>query len=150
SFARDHIVSSSFPGKSRECTSTCFRRTEKRSSGFALRSSSQRTAGSLHARSPNLLESSRDGQMKSQPHGLNTSEVEVTNISRHGFWLWLGGRELFVPFSEFPWFADASVAKITKVEWPSQDHLYWPDLDVDLSVRSIEHPEEFPLKFRGA
>jgi len=59
----------------------------------------------------------------------------VTNISRHGFWLWLGGRELFVPFSEFPWFADASVAKITKVEWPSQDHLYWPDLDVDLSVR---------------
>jgi hypothetical protein len=88
--------------------------------------------------------------MKSKPHGLNTSEVEVTNISRHGFWLWLGGRELFVPFSEFPWFADASIAKITKVEWPSQDHLYWPDLDVDLSVRSIEHPEDFPLKFRGA
>jgi hypothetical protein len=35
------------------------------------------------------------------------------------------------------------------VEWPSTDHLYWPDLDVDLSVRSIEHPEEFPLVSSG-
>ncbi|HJQ35904.1 MAG TPA: DUF2442 domain-containing protein [Thermoanaerobaculia bacterium] len=86
--------------------------------------------------------------MKSQPPGVSTSEVEVTNISSHGFWLWLFGRKLFVPFSEFPWFVDASIAKITNVEWPSQDHIYWPDLDIDLSVRSIEHPEEFPLKFK--
>jgi hypothetical protein len=81
---------------------------------------------------------------------VNVSEVEVTNISAHGFWLWLSGRELFVSFAEFPWFADASVSRIAHVEWPSEDHLYWPDLDVDLSVRSIEHPEEFPLKYRGA
>jgi hypothetical protein len=25
------------------------------------------------------------------------------------------------------------------------EHLYWPDLDIDLSVESIEHPERFPL-----
>jgi len=87
--------------------------------------------------------------MKSQPLGDGTSEVEVTNISRHGFWLWLAGRELFLSFSDFPWFADASVAKITHVEWPSEDHLYWPELDVDLSVRSIESPAEFPLLSRG-
>jgi hypothetical protein len=84
---------------------------------------------------------------KSEQHGSGTSEVEVTNISRHGFWLYLGGRELFVSFGDFPWFADAPVGKITQVEWPSEDHLYWPALDVDLSVRSIEHPEDFPLKF---
>jgi hypothetical protein len=77
------------------------------------------------------------------------SEVEVTNISRHGFWLYLGGREILVTFSDFPWFADASISQITEVEWPSPDHLYWPALDVDLSVRSIEHPEEFPLKASG-
>lgn len=77
--------------------------------------------------------------------GFNTSNVEVTNISRHGFWVYLAGRELFVPFSKFPWFADASVAKILHVEWPGPDHLYWPELDVDLSVRSIERPEDFPL-----
>jgi hypothetical protein len=61
----------------------------------------------------------------------------------------LAGRELFLPFSEFPWFESAPVAGIANVEWPSPDHLYWPDLDVDLSVRSIEHPEEFPLKSSG-
>jgi len=88
--------------------------------------------------------------MKSKPHGASALEVEVTNISSHGFWLWLAGRELFVPFSEFPWFAEVSISKVTHVEWVSEDHLYWPDLDVDLSVRSIEHPEEFPLKFQGA
>jgi hypothetical protein len=31
------------------------------------------------------------------------------------------------------------------VEHPEADHLYWPDLDIDLAVESIEHPERFPL-----
>lgn len=88
--------------------------------------------------------------MKSHPLGETTSEVEVTNISRHGFWLWLAGRELFIPFADFPWFLDAPVGKITNVEWLSEDHLYWPQLDIDLSVRSIEKPGDFPLTFRGA
>jgi len=74
--------------------------------------------------------------------------AEITNISPRGFWILLSQRELFVSFTDFPWFADASVAKISRVEWPSEDHLYWPELDIDLSVRSIEHPEEFPLKAR--
>jgi hypothetical protein len=87
---------------------------------------------------------------RSEQLGRSTSDIEVANISRHGFWLWLGDRELFVPFSGFPWFEAAPVGKIVNVERPAEDHLYWPDLDVDLSVRSIEHPEEFPLKSRGA
>lgn len=37
------------------------------------------------------------------------------------------------------------MSKIVNVEWPGADHLYWPDLDIDLSVRSIEAPAEFPL-----
>jgi len=32
-----------------------------------------------------------------------------------------------------------------KVEWPNPNHLYWPDLDVDLATDSIRHPESFPL-----
>ena len=86
----------------------------------------------------------------SEQLGRFTSVVEVTNISRHGFWVWLDDRELFVPFSEFPWFKDSSVAKIVNVVRPSVDHLYWPELDVDLSVKSIETPQDFPLKARGA
>ena len=82
---------------------------------------------------------------RSAKPGHDTSEVEVTNISRHGFWLLLGGRELFLSFRDFPWFAEVAVSKILNVEHPSSDHLYWPDLDVDLSVQSIERPEDFPL-----
>lgn len=84
---------------------------------------------------------------KSKSGGVTTTEVEVANISKHGFWLHLGGRELFVSFKTFPWFVDAPVSQIVNVRWPSPDHLYWPDLDVDLSVESIDHPERFPLRF---
>jgi hypothetical protein len=83
--------------------------------------------------------------MKSAALGRSTSPVEVTNVSRHGFWLFIAERELFVAFLDFPWFRDASIQAITHVELPSPHHLYWPELDVDLAVESIEHPEKYPL-----
>jgi len=57
----------------------------------------------------------------------------------------VGERELFVPFEQFPWFRDASIRAIANVQLPSPHHLYWPDLDIDLAVESIEHPEKYPL-----
>jgi len=78
--------------------------------------------------------------------GTATSQAEVTNISRHGFWLLLDERELFLPFEEYPWFKRAPVETILRLDRPQPDHLHWPDLDVDLSVDSIEHPERYPLK----
>jgi len=83
--------------------------------------------------------------MTSAARGASTSPVEVTNISQHGFWLLLEDEELILPFSEFPWFRDVAVGKILQVELPSPNHLYWPELDVDLAVESIRHPERFPL-----
>jgi hypothetical protein len=73
----------------------------------------------------------------------------VTNVSVHGFWLLLGDRELFLPFAEFPWFRDAAIGAISNVQLPSPRHLYWPDLDIDLAVESIEHPEKYPLVSRA-
>ena len=83
--------------------------------------------------------------MPSAVLGRNTSPAEVTNVSAHGFWLLVDARELFVPFQQFPWFRDASIRSITNVQLPSPHHLYWPDLDIDLAVESIEHPEKYPL-----
>lgn len=77
--------------------------------------------------------------------GTATLEAEVTHISTHGFWLLLGTEELPVPFDQFPWFKQATVAQITRVERPSEDHLYWPELDIDLSVQSLRDPDAFPL-----
>lgn len=83
--------------------------------------------------------------MRSETPGAATSEAEVTNISRHGLWILLDDRELLLPFADFPWFRNAPVGALLNVERPSPQHLYWPDLDVDLAVESIEHPERFPL-----
>lgn len=83
--------------------------------------------------------------MKSAARGRGTFQVEVTNVSPHGFWLFFGEQELFVSFKDFPWFKDASIRQITRVELPSAHHLYWPDLDIDLAVDSLTHPERYPL-----
>ncbi len=86
---------------------------------------------------------------KSGRPGSDTSNLEVTDISRQGFRLRIDGRELFLAFEDFPWFRGASSSKIRHVERVNEDHLSWPDLDVDLSVESIEHPERFPLVWRA-
>jgi len=53
--------------------------------------------------------------------------------------------ELFLPFAEFPWFQGALVDAVLHVQRLSSGHLRWPELDVDLLVESIRHPERFPL-----
>lgn len=76
--------------------------------------------------------------------------VEVTQVSKHGFALLLNGEELLVPFALFPWFRQATIPQLFMVEWPTPNHLYWPLLDVDLSVESIRDPSAFPLVAGGA
>jgi hypothetical protein len=80
--------------------------------------------------------------------GTSSSEVEVTDISRHGLWILVDDKELFLPFDEFPWFKNATLAAVLKVERPRPEHLHWPELDVDLTIDSIEHPERYPQKAR--
>lgn len=77
--------------------------------------------------------------------GLPTLEIEVSLVSSKGFWLLLDNEELFVSYTEFPWFKQATVEQITTIERPSSNHLYWPLLDVDVSVESIRDPAAFPL-----
>jgi hypothetical protein len=83
--------------------------------------------------------------LKSARRGKRTSDAEVTNISSHGFWLLVAGRELFVPFQTFPLFREAPVRCISNVQLQAPHHLHWPDLDIDLALESIERPEKFPL-----
>jgi hypothetical protein len=86
--------------------------------------------------------------MRRERRGTSTSVVEVTNVSRHGFWLWLGDRELFVAFADFPWFREAPIGHLFDVTLAHENHLCWPSLDIDLAVESIEHPEKYPLVSR--
>ena len=87
--------------------------------------------------------------MRSVQRGESISDVEISNVSRHGFWIFLGDREVFASFKDFPWFEDASIRELTTVELPSPQHLYWPELDIDLAVDSLDHPERYPLVSRS-
>ena len=86
---------------------------------------------------------------RSDGHGTNTSGVEVTNVSKHGFWLLIGGQERYVAFDAFPWFRHATIEELLAVELVAPHHLRWPALDVDLAVESIERPADFPLVSRA-
>jgi len=83
--------------------------------------------------------------MTSQKLGQDTSNVEVANISAHGIWVFVGGVEHFLDYDRFPWFREARLAEILEVELLHGFHLYWPKLDVDLELASLEEPDQFPL-----
>lgn len=83
--------------------------------------------------------------MRPAPPKTRTSGVAVANVSAQGFRLLVADREFFVSFDLFPWFREATIGRLLNVTMPHPGHLYWPQLDVDLDVDSIEHPERYPL-----
>ena len=83
--------------------------------------------------------------MRSSAPGKNTSPVEVQDITRHGIWLFVKGREFMLSFEDYPWFKDAAISAAHNVRLLHESHLHWPDLDVDLDMASLEHPGHYPL-----
>lgn len=86
--------------------------------------------------------------MRSSLRGKHTSDVSIQGVTPHGVWLWCGGAEYLLSFEEHPWFRDATIAEIQNVKLLHGKHLHWKDLDVDLAVESLAHPERFPLQSR--
>lgn len=86
--------------------------------------------------------------MKSHALGRRTSSVEVQDITRFGLWLYCRGREYFLPYKHYPWFENAKISAVQNVRLFHNSHLYWPDLDVDLEVDSLQEPEKYPLVYK--
>ncbi len=86
--------------------------------------------------------------MKTNQPGRHTSKIELTNVSSNGIWLLIADEELFLPFKYFPWFENASIRELSRVEFPGPGHLYWPGLDIDIAIESVRHPERYPLVSR--
>lgn len=85
---------------------------------------------------------------KSKTPGQNTL-AEVSHISPQGIWILVGEKEFFLPYSSYPWFADARLSEIHHLELIHGSHLRWPDLDVDLHLNTLGDPEGYPLIDRG-
>jgi len=86
--------------------------------------------------------------MSSSQLGANISPSEVTNIEPLGFWVLVDEREYFVPFAEYPVFKGAPVRQIFQMQRLSPTQLYWPDLDADIEIESLDQPEHYPLVFK--
>lgn len=84
--------------------------------------------------------------MSSLALGKSTSAAEVTHVSSHGVWVLAQGEELFMSYKDFPWFQEQPLRSILLVKESANGHLYWPEIDVDLTLEIIKNPERFPLK----
>jgi hypothetical protein len=72
----------------------------------------------------------------------------VTNITAHGFWLFVDDREYFVPFADYPVFQTATVAQIYAVRRIGPTQFHWPELDADIELDALKRPDAYPLKFK--
>lgn len=86
--------------------------------------------------------------MKLLKNGKRILKAEITNISEHGFWILLAEKEYFLPFSKYPWFKNVKISSIANVKILHNHHLYWPNLDVDLTTEILENPENYPLIYQ--
>ncbi len=85
--------------------------------------------------------------MKSSRHGKGTL-VSVENITPSGIWLYVKGKEYFLDYERYPYFREQPVSLIHNVQLLHGYHLYWPDLDIDFELDNLEHPENYPLKYK--
>ena len=85
--------------------------------------------------------------MKSPARGKSTS-VLVQGVDKHGVWIFIKGKEYFLPYQTYPWFKNARPSQIQNVKMANGHHLYWPALDVDLELDAVKHPEKYPLTYR--
>ena len=84
--------------------------------------------------------------MSSLQHDESISQIAVTDIAPDGIWVLASGEEYFLPYEQFPWFKKGTVEQILNVIEESPQCYHWPDLDIDLGLDSIKHPEMYPLQ----
>ncbi len=83
--------------------------------------------------------------MRSLKHGRHIL-VSVENITPLGIWLFVREKEYFLSYKTYPYFREQRLSSIQNVQLLHGYHLYWPELDVDLEIDNLEHPEKYPLK----
>lgn len=78
----------------------------------------------------------------SQP---DSTSVSVLMINAQGIMISVKGNDYFLSYNRIPWMKDATVKSILNVQMSGREAIEWPDLDVDLEVESLKHPERYPL-----
>jgi hypothetical protein len=72
--------------------------------------------------------------------------VSVENITSFGIWIFVNGKEYFLNYQDYPYFKEKTLRSIQNVQLLHENHLYWPDLDIDLEIDNLENPGKYPVK----
>ena len=71
--------------------------------------------------------------------------VSVLMINAQGVMLSVHGHDYFLSYNRIPWMQDAPIRSVLNVQMSGSEAIEWPDLDVDLEIESLRHPELYPL-----
>ena len=74
--------------------------------------------------------------------------VNVLMINAQGIMISVLGHDYFLSYNRIPWMQDAPIRSVLKVRMSGSEAIEWPDLDVDLEIDSLQHPERYPLVIR--
>ena len=66
-------------------------------------------------------------------------------INAQGIMLSVLGHDYFLSYNRIPWMQDAPIRSVLNVQMSGPEAIEWPDLDVDLEIESLKHPERYPL-----
>ena len=75
--------------------------------------------------------------------------AQVITITHRGILLSIPAGDFFLSYDKYPWFYGAKVEDVFQVEMQGDDAVRWENLDVDLEVESLIHPEKYPLIARS-
>jgi len=71
--------------------------------------------------------------------------ASVLMINAQGIMLSVQGHDYFLSYNRIPWMRDAAIKCVLNVQMSGHNAIEWPDLDVDLEIDSLKHPERYPL-----
>lgn len=78
---------------------------------------------------------------------ISQTEIKITSIEQDGFWMLIDDQEYFISFEQYPDFCSATLDQIFNFRYAFEE-IHWPDMDIDIELDALRHPERFPLKFR--
>ena len=78
-------------------------------------------------------------------NNLQPTSVAVLMINAQGMLITVQGQDYFISYNRVPWLRDARISSVLNVRMSGPRAIEWPDLDVDLEIESLRHPERYPL-----
>ena len=75
----------------------------------------------------------------------DSESVSVLMINAQGIMISVQGYDYFLSYNRIPWMKDAPIRSVLNVQMSGPEAIEWPDLDVDLEIDSLRHPERYPL-----